>query len=299
MNKIKIIQNPSSGKIGFEDEFNEVCRLLLDYGYTVQLFKTQGKNDAYNETKKAVLEGFECIVVSGGDGTVNEVAKGLYEMKTTVPMAIFKTGTVNDFANHLKLPNTALSFVKMIESKKTLPVDIGLLNGQVFINIAAAGIFTSVAHDTKKEVKKYLGRSAYYLEAIMNLPKNLRTSYPLRITSDNFNAEGEYHLFLITNSTSVGGFNNISPTAEIQDGYFDCMFIKKAPIVAQADVFMKILMGKHLDNKHVDYFQTQKIKIELLSDDDLEVDLDGEYGGHLPIEIEVKPSAIYIMTEDE
>ncbi|MBN2795042.1 MAG: YegS/Rv2252/BmrU family lipid kinase [Clostridia bacterium] len=299
MNKIKIIQNPSSGKIGYEDEFNEVCRLLLDYGYTVQLFKTKGKNDAYLETKKAVEEGFECIVVSGGDGTVNEVARGLYEMKTTVPMAIFKTGTVNDFANHLKLPNTAFSFLKMIQSEITLPVDIGLLNGQVFVNIAAAGIFTSVAHDTKKEVKKYLGRNAYYLEALMNLPKNLSTYYPLRITTDKFTTEGEYHLFLITNSSSVGGFDKISPTAEIQDGYFDCMFIKRAPIVGQADVFMKILVGKHLDNKHVDYFQTKKIKIELLNDDELVVDLDGEYGGTLPIEIEVKPSAIYIMAENE
>lgn len=296
MNKIKIIQNPSSGRVGYEDEFNEVCRLLLEHGYTIQLFKTQGRSDAYEETKRAVLEGFDLIIVSGGDGTVNEVAKGLYEMKTAVPMAIFKTGTVNDFASHLDLPSTAMAFLKMVQSEKSIPVDVGLLNNQVFINIAAGGIFTSVAHDTKKEVKKYLGRSAYYLEAIVNLPKHLRTSYPLRITSEEFSAEGDYHLFLIANSTSVGGFDKISPTAEIQDGYFDCMFIKKAPMIGQADVFMKILMGKHLDNKHVDYFKTKKVKIELLSDDELEVDMDGEFGGTLPIEIEVKPAAIRIMT---
>jgi diacylglycerol kinase (ATP) len=297
MNKVKIIQNPSSGRVGFEDEFNEVCRLLLEYGYTIQLFKTQKKHDAYEETKRAIKAGFELIVVSGGDGTVNEVAKGLYEMQTTVPMAIFKTGTVNDFANHLKLPSTAFSFLKMLQSENSIPVDIGLLNGQVFINIAAAGIFTSVAHDTKKEVKKYLGRGAYYFEAVSSLPKNLRTSHRLKITSEEFSAVGDYHLFLITNSTSVGGFDKISPTAEIQDGYFDCMFIKKAPMIGQADLFMKILLGKHLENKHIDYFKTKHIKVEVIGDQSLEVDVDGEYGGLLPIEIEVKPSAIYIMTE--
>ncbi|MGB5793462.1 diacylglycerol/lipid kinase family protein, partial [Poseidonibacter sp.] len=162
MKKIKIIQNPSSGKVGYEDEFNEVCRLLLDKGHTVSLFKTKKKDDAWLQTKQAIEDGFELIVVSGGDGTVNEVAKGLFEVKSEIPMAIFKSGTVNDFARHLQLPESAHDFVEMIENGEDITVDIGLLNGEVFVNIAAAGIFTSVAHMTKKEVKKYLGRSAYY-----------------------------------------------------------------------------------------------------------------------------------------
>lgn len=298
MIKIKIIQNPSSGKIGFEDEFNDVCRYLLERSYMIHLFKTEKKDDAYFETLKAVKEGFDLILVSGGDGTVNEVAKALYELRTEVPMAIFKTGTVNDFANHLKLPKTAHAFVEMIKKFNAIPVDIGLINGKVFVNIAAAGIFTSVAHDTKKEVKKYLGRSAYYLEAIVNLPRSLTQSYKLKVTSEEFTTVDDYHLFLITNSSSVAGFDKISPIAEIQDGYFDCFFIKKAPIVGQADVFMKILLGKHLDNKYIDYFKTKHIKVELLSDDHLEVDVDGEFGGVLPIDIKVVPSAIRVLIDE-
>jgi len=295
MKKIKIILNPSSGKAGYEDEFNEVCRLLLHKGHTLSLFKTQKKDDAWQATMKAVEEGYDLIVVSGGDGTVNEVAKGLFLAKSQVPMAIFKSGTVNDFACHLQLPVSAHGFVDMIENGNDIPVDIGLLNGEVFINIAAGGIFTSVAHMTKKEVKKYLGRGAYYLEAMSGLPKNLRTSYRLKIESEEFTTEDDYHLFLITNSSSVGGFDRISPAADLQDGVFDCMFIRKAPIVGKADVFMKILMGKHLDNKYIDYFQTKHIKIELIGNDQLDVDVDGEFGGQLPIEIEVKPAGIHIL----
>ena len=295
MKKIKIIQNPSSGRAGFEDEFNEVCRLLLEAGHTLSLFKTKKKDDAYNETVQCIKDGFDIVVVSGGDGTVNEVAKGLFEMKTSVPMAIFKSGTVNDFASHLQLPETPHDFLDMIHTGESMPVDIGLINGEVFVNIAGAGIFTSVAHDTKKEVKKYLGRNAYYLEAFMNLPKNLTKSYRLKIESEAFSTEEDYHLFLITNSSSVGGFDRISPDADLQDGVFDCMFIKKAPIVGQADVFMKILMGKHLDNKYVDYFKTNHVKISLLSEGELEVDVDGEYGGTLPVEIKVMPAGINIL----
>lgn len=298
MEKIKIIQNPSSGRMGYDDEFNEVLRQLLEKSYIMHLFKTQKKDDAYYEAKKAVKEGYDLIIVSGGDGTVNEVAKGLYEMSTDVPMAIFKSGSVNDFANHLQLPNTADAFVKMIENFKSIPADIGLIDGNVFVNIVAAGIFTSIAHETKKEVKKFLGRSAYYLEAMINLPRNLTKSYRLRITSEEFTRVDDYHLFLITNSSSVGGFDKISPTATIQDGYFDCLFIKKAPITGQADVFMKILMGKHLDNKYVDYFRSKEVRIELLSDDELDVDVDGEYGGTFPIEVKALHNRIHVLIEE-
>ncbi len=295
MKKIKIIQNPSSGRIGYEDEFNEVCRLLLQKSFVLHLFKTQKKDDAYYETKLAVKEGYDLIIVAGGDGTVKEVAKGLYESKTDVPMAIFRTGTVNDFANHLKLPRTAEAFIKLIDKQNSIPVDVGVINGDVFINIAAAGIFTSIAHVTKKEVKKYLGRGAYYLEAMANLPKNLTTSYRLRVTSDEFTHEDDYHLFLITNSSSVGGFDKMAPIAEIQDGYFDCIFLRKAPLMMQADIFMKILMGKHLESSYCDFFRSKHIKIELLEDKKLELDIDGEYGGGFPIDIKVENGAIYVL----
>ncbi len=295
MKKIKIIQNPSSGRIGYEDEFNEVCRLLLQKSFVLHLFKTQKEDDAYYETKLAVKEGYDLIIVAGGDGTVKEVAKGLYESKTDVPMAIFRTGTVNDFANHLKLPRTAEAFIKLIDKQNSIPVDVGVINGDVFINIAAAGIFTSIAHVTKKEVKKYLGRGAYYLEAMANLPRNLTTSYRLRVTSDEFTHEDDYHLFLITNSSSVGGFDKMAPIAEIQDGYFDCIFIRKAPLMMQADIFMKILMGKHLESSYCDFFRSKHIKIELLEDKKLELDIDGEYGGGFPIDIKVENGAIYVL----
>lgn len=293
--KIKIIQNPSSGRVGFEDEFQDLCRLLLNKSYVLHLYKTEKKYDAYNETINAIKDGYDLIIVAGGDGTVNEVVKALFEQNSKVPMAIFKTGTVNDFANHLKLPSTAIEFCKMVEDNNSILVDIGKLNGEVFINIAAAGIFTSIAHETKKEVKAILGRGAYYLEAVVNIPKNLTQSYRLKIESEEFSNEGDYHLFLITNSSSVGGFDKMSPIAEIQDGYFDCMFIKKSHLMNQADLFMKILMGKHLESKHVDYFRSKHVKVELMDDKKLDVDIDGEYGGSLPIEIDVVQSAISVL----
>jgi len=105
----------------------------------------------------------------------------------------------------------------------------------------------------------------------------------------------DFYLFLISNSPSVGGFNNLAPDAEIQDGLLDCVFVKKASFINNVEVFIKILTGNHIENDSVIYFKTKKIKIINNSKKVVEYDLDGEYGGNLPIEIEVVPSAINII----
>ena len=63
----------------------------------------------------------------------------------------------------------------------------------------------------------------------------------------------------------------------------------------QADIFMKILMGKHLESSYCDFFRSKHIKIELLEDKKLELDIDGEYGGGFPIDIKVENGAIYVL----
>ena len=104
MRKVKIIYNPSSGRQTIERRLNRLCQLLIDDGYTISKFTTMKKNDAMNETMKTCNEDWDIIIASGGDGTVNEVAKGIANSKRKVPVAILSSGTVNDFANYLKLP---------------------------------------------------------------------------------------------------------------------------------------------------------------------------------------------------
>ena len=110
MKKIKIIFNPSSGRQTVEKKLDRLITMLLDDGYTINKFFTQKKDDAMNETIKTCKEDWDMIVVSGGDGTVNEVAKGIALSKRKVPVAILSSGTVNDFANHMKIPKDINEF---------------------------------------------------------------------------------------------------------------------------------------------------------------------------------------------
>ena len=77
MEKVKVICNPSSGRQNIQRRVDYLCNLLINDGYIVGKFNTKEKDDAMYETMKAVKEGWDLIVVCGGDGTVNEVAKGI------------------------------------------------------------------------------------------------------------------------------------------------------------------------------------------------------------------------------
>lgn len=173
MNKIKIINNPSSGAQTNKAQIDLLCSRLLDGGYTVNKFNTKGEKDAYNEAIKACKEDWNMIIVCGGDGTVNEVANGIATMDSDIVLGIFSTGTVNDFGNYLNLPNDIDEFYEVIKKGITKKIDLGLASDRYFINVAACGNIANVGHNTDKSLKAYFGRFAYIIQGVKEVPKTI------------------------------------------------------------------------------------------------------------------------------
>lgn len=293
--KVKIIYNPNAGKSRGLRNIKSLADELLNNGHLIQRIATKKEKDTFNETEKAIADGFDLIIAAGGDGTINEAASALAKNKSSIPLGIFQFGTVNDFATYLNITNDPFEFAEMVERMEIISIDLGKTNGSYFINVAAGGLLTNVAHDTPREMKAVLGKNAYYLNGLKDLTEKGLYTTNLTIITNEIELTDDFYLFLVSNSPSVGGFNNLAPNAEIQDGLLDCVFVKKASFINNVEVFIKILTGTHVDNDSVLYFKTDKIKIINNSKKIVEYDLDGEYGGNLPIEIKVVPSAINIL----
>src|SRR5699024_3422226 len=106
MERVKFIINPSSGRQTVESRIDYLCKLLLDDGYVVGKYYTKKRNDALNETIKTCnSDNWDMIIASGGDGTANEVATGIANSLNKLPVAILASGTINDFASFLNMPN--------------------------------------------------------------------------------------------------------------------------------------------------------------------------------------------------
>lgn len=293
MKKVKIILNPSSGKQLTERKVEYLTKLLLDDGYTVGRFMTAKKGDATKETIKACNEDWDMIIACGGDGTVNEVAKGIAESQRKVPVAILSTGTVNDFANYMKIPNNINDFFEMIKRKKIIEVDLGKSNGDYFVNVAAGGILTNVGYQVQPEAKALLGRMAYYFEGLIELVREGLDPIDVSFESEEYTADEKILLFLISNSSSIGGFKKIAPDADVLDGLLDVLIIKNSDVPELANIFFNILRGDHINHPNVIYFKTKDITIK--SDRDISIDIDGEYGGNLPANFKVYSKAMKIF----
>lgn len=293
MRKVKIIYNPSSGRQAVERRLDCLCKLLLDDGYLVAKFITQKKNDAMLETIKTCNEDWDIIIVSGGDGTVNEVAKGIANSNKKVPVAILSSGTVNDFANFMKIPKNINEFYNMIKREETIDVDLGKVNDEYFVNVAAGGLLSNVAYQVPIETKMVLGRMAYYIEGLREFTQSTFESIKINIESEEYLKDEEILLFLISNSSSIGGFKKLAPKADVLDGLLDVIIIKKSGVQDLANIFLNIFSGEHINHPNVIYFKSKSITLS--TKEDIPIDIDGEYGGKLPATFEIVPKAFRII----
>jgi len=298
MKFIKIIFNPVSGRGAAEDRVNHVAHILLDRGYTVNKYATKAQGDGRREAKDSCDGTWDLIIAAGGDGTINEVASGIYESGKKTPMAILHEGTMNDIAKHLNISNDPVDFCNMVDGFQLKSIDLGKSNDRYFLNVVAGGMITSVAHRTPVELKHMFGRVAYYLEVIKELTSSGLRAYKLKIAYDDIIDEGRFNLFIISNSPTIGGFEQLMPLAQMQDGLLDCFFIREAESIQEAaELFLSVLKGEHINHKKVLYFRTSKVEITSDDHNGIELDFDGEYAGQLPVLIEIIPSAIDILVE--
>jgi len=269
--------------------------MLINEGYVVAKYNTKAKDDAMYETLKTCSEGWDLIVASGGDGTVNEIAKGIAKNGNKIPVAILSSGTVNDFANYMRIPKEIEEFVDMIKKGNTIDVDLGKVNDEYFINVAASGLLTDIGYKVAPEIKAVFGKMAYYIEGLKEIPRSRIKPIKVAFKSDEFCGEDEVLLYLISNTASIGGFKKIAPGADVSDGYLDVIIIKKSEMQDLAQIFINIFRGEHVNHPNVVYFKTKKITVESKEQEDITIDIDGEYGGKLPATYEVVPNAFRVI----
>ncbi|MBR4904792.1 MAG: YegS/Rv2252/BmrU family lipid kinase [Selenomonadaceae bacterium] len=287
MKKILLVYNPVSGHAAFKNELDAVIENFQRHGIFLSIYRTcADDNSAFADCVK--ISQAEGVIAAGGDGTLHAVINWLKKNSLDLPVGVIGSGTSNDFAAHLNID--AEKYFDIIAEGRTRPVDLGLINGsEYFINVASAGVFTSIAHEVNSRLKNFLGKSAYYLRGLGEL-KNFKT-VPLEIIADRESYSIDAFLFLILNSPSVAGFKKISDSAQIDDGKLDLLALKKCSPPALVSLAKKILAGESLQADE-NIFSLQSETFEIKSSAELTSDLDGEVGDVLPIRIETIKHAI-------
>ena len=286
--KARLIYNPTSGQEIMKKNVAEVLDILEGFGYETSAFQTTPTpNSARDEAKRAAKAGFDLVIAAGGDGTINEVVNGIAPLPKRPKMAIIPTGTTNDFARALKVPRgNPVEAAKLIGKNQMVKMDIGRARGEVyFINIAAAGSLTELTYSVPSQLKTTFGYLAYLAKGAELLPRVSKV--PVKITHDDGVFDGEVSMIFAAITNSVGGFETIAPDAKLDDGKFTLILVKTANLIEILHLIRLVLAGgKHINDPRIEYIKTSYINIEPQSDQQMMINLDGEYGGDAPIVLE-------------
>ena len=296
MKRLLFIYNPRAGKELLKPNISDIVDIFVKAGYEVVIYPTQAYRDAYKKVLKYESEEYDLIVCSGGDGTLDEVVSGMMKRSSREPIGYLPTGTTNDFANSLKIPRNIMEAADNAVNGSVFSCDVGRFNDDIFVYIAAFGLFTDVSYQTKQEMKNILGHVAYLLEGtkrIFNVP-----SYRIKVTHDDEVIDDEFVFGMVTNSRSVGGFRNmIGKNVVFDDGLFEVTLVKtpKNPIALQE--IIAALLIEQIDTKHMYTFKTGRIMFESL--EEIPWTLDGEFGGsHDEVTIENLQKELKLMVPE-
>lgn len=297
MKRLLFIYNPHAGKELLKPKLSDIIDIFVKAGYEVVAYPTQSYRDAYRKVSEYDSDEYDLVVCSGGDGTIDEVVTGMMQRDKQDPIGYIPTGTTNDFANSLHIPKGLLRAADNAVNGTLFPCDVGKFNDDIFVYIAAFGLFTDVSYQTKQEMKNVLGHLAYVLEGtkrLFNVP-----SYRIKVTHDGETLEDEFIFGMVTNSRSVGGFRNmIGKQVVFDDGLFEVTLIKtpKNPLALQEIVAS--LLIEQVDTKHMYSFKTGRITFESL--EEIPWTLDGEFGGaHDEVTVENLNRQLRIMVPEE
>ena len=269
------IYNPKAGKAQIRNHLVDILDIFVKDGYEVTVYPTQARGDAIKKTRRK-KDKYDIVVCSGGDGTLDEVFTGMMQCKKKVPIGYVPAGSTNDFAMSLNIPKQMVQAAETVVNGETYAVDVGMFNEDVFVYIAAFGLFTEVSYETDQQAKNVLGHVAYLLEGMKRLAAI--KSYKLKVTVNDEIIEDEFIFGMITNSYSVGGFQRITGNnVELDDGEFEITLIKKPQNPIELNRVMAALVDRDIDAECMYCFKASEVHIE--SEEDVSWTLDGEFGG--------------------
>ncbi|AUC78659.1 hypothetical protein CW736_04285 [Nonlabens sp. MB-3u-79] len=277
MIKIAFLVNPISGKNGNKLEFKQINTFFDFDKYAIEIRYSSSKSDLERLTKECIHKGCDIIVASGGDGTVNTIAKFL--VNSNIKLAILPRGSGNGLASHLGLSKSIKKLCSSIKHAETVHIDCGEVNGTYFFSNFALGYPADVIHRYDKDTKR--GLSTYVHHSLKSFFSKNKDVIMLE------KSDKPKFCVLISNTKYLGYNVSLTPKAEINNGLLDIVFAN-----SRIDLALK-MAGSILFKKN---FAHSVSEVVLSSNDSCSAQLDGE-PIHLksPFHITVKKNCLKII----
>ena len=277
--KARLIINPVSGSDSGPGHLPLINERLRERLGALDIVMTTGEGDATAAAAQAVRDGYEYVFAAGGDGTLNEVLNGIASVPDGLAqtvLGVIPLGTGNDFATALGFPDDISEVLDALDVSAPIAVDVGVMNGQHFINVSAGGFMAEVSDAVGTQLKSIAGKLAYLIGGA----QVLLTHEPVQADVSWTHAGAtkaervDLHTFAVCNSRQIGGGRLIAPDAVIDDGLLDVCLIEAMPLADFVGLLRLVSNGDHVDDERVRYFRAASL--ELTFEREVKVNTDGQ-----------------------
>ena len=292
--KVRAILNPRAGLAAHRtQEAVERGHSSWD-DYAVYLTRAPGH--ATELAQEAVAGGADLVLAVGGDGTVNEVTRGL--LGSRVALGIVPVGSGNGLARALRLPLRPERALASLASGVRRRMDVGLLNGLPFLNVAGAG-FEAVVSQAFHERGRRGGRRGVLGYLRLSLDE-LRAYRPVPLTIETPDERLEIAPFVLTfaNGPQYGSGAVINPGGRLDDGLLEIVIFDEQPLLRLLTAAPRLFLGGL--ERSPGYRRLIASKVTVTARTPVAVHRDGDPERPTDrIDVELRPAALEIVVPAE
>lgn len=295
------IVNPVAGLRRAPHAWHGLLNRLGTGASEVATWWTKGPGHAEFLAARARRMGVERVLAVGGDGTIFEVANGLWwESEGRLPsLGIVPFGTGCDYIRNFEVGSTLFENLVHAQGESTLKVDLAVIRlkdqqgraiSRVFLNTLGIGFDARVIARYRQQIFLRYGKIAYFLGAFQELFKVRHFRWQGEIDGEGF--EGLSLIFVVGLGRYFGGSMMITPLASPQSGHFQVIWDRCLNRLDLVALFPKIYRGRHLGHPQVKSRFARKVKLAAWPPTPVEAD--GELVGLTPLEVEIYPQAFRV-----
>lgn len=278
-----LVLNPASGNANHRERVRE---LADETGFTV--LETQAEGEAITFARLAGEAGADFVAAAGGDGTLNEVARGLdaADALDDVTFGVVPTGTGNNFASNVGVEGIEHAFEVLLHGERR-HIDVGVAEEELFLNSCIAGLTAEASDSTSTQMKDRLGTLAYVVSALREVREF--DALPLAVEATDAERDetwsGEALMVLVGNARRFPAEGRTQ--ANCEDGLLEATIVERTPpanLLEEAAI--NRLFGD--ETEHVTRLRASELRVKVRRDDPVGFSFDGETEEYASLTMETR-----------
>jgi len=284
-----VIVNRVAGRGLVRQREDGIVEALKAAGFEFTLFHTQAEGHATELAREAAREGFDTIVAVGGDGTVHEVATGMWD--TNAALGVIPSGSGNDFAGSQGIPEDIEGAIAVLSNGVVGRSDVGIFGEHCFFNTLSGGFAAAVTVYSRRH-KRLRGYLLYLVTVIQSL--FMYRAIRMKVETDDFRRDDLTFMLTIGIGTREGGGFRVVPNAVTDDGIFEICIIHNVSIPTALKKLPVISKGEHSDLPIITMLESPRVRVS--TDEPILLHGDGEIyeTGATELEVHCRPRALKV-----